>query len=277
VDIQRLIPTDSLVSCAQNGTTVTQEDWNRDGKIGSTVDALMMNLDNDALEKCTAMANTAFAKVCAGGGSGDGEVSTCDAPFDSNFGAKSLKLVANAGARSIEISGLIDFMQISYTSGEETTENKNSKTVIVNKYPSISTDNILNASVKANVEVLKKELDDIVNKLFMHEPKLAFCTEGRDMSQIVAKPSKANGVAATTLPDRTKTEARFPRLLDPYVSVLVKAGVSKAEVNYDKKLKDLMTSAKNDLNPIAGGIIDGNVCWMQGDAASAASTASTEN
>jgi hypothetical protein len=156
-----------------------------------------------------------------------------------------------------KIVGLIDFTKISYTAAEETTTG--------NSYSTISTASTDTAQI-ANVKTLQDDLDIIVQQMIRSNPKLAFCTEGRDMSQIYARPSATNGAAASSSrPNRTKTEARFPRLLDPYVSLVLQAGMSKARTNYEKKLKDMIDGARGDLKPSAGGIIDQNICWMPED------------
>jgi hypothetical protein len=211
-----------------------------------------------------------FAKICAGDGADPASVSTCDKPFDDNFGTKSLALEINAGARTAKVKGLLDFSKISYsTIGAETSTNGK----ITNSYPSVTT-TIDDTTMKSNYDVLQKDLDAVVQRMTTINPRLTFCTEGRDLSQIRARsaPSTSTGnslgignnTANANLPDRTKTEARFPRLLDPYVTVLVQSGISHARVNYDKKLKKMFDEAKESLKPRAGGIIDGNVCWMEG-------------
>jgi hypothetical protein len=212
-----------------------------------------------------------FAKICAGDGADPASVSTCDKPFDDIIGTRSLTTKIIAEGKHAEILGLMDTTKITYGVGEEkdnvgaTTTSASGRAVTTgghteNTYPSI----ILPADASNGLTLLKQDVDMVANRFLQLNPRLAFCTEGRDLSQIKARaaadPKVKNSVAGGK--DRTKTEARFPRLADPYINLILQAGVSKATVNYNKKLKDILEETKKSMKPSKGGIIDQNVCWM---------------
>ena len=265
-DIHRMVPSDSLVACAQNGATVTDKDWDEGGKIGTMVNALMLNLDNNALAICEELAMKEFSKICMGE---EGEVTTCDLPFnDENLGTKSLSVKLITPRKQAEVNGLVDFTKLMITTGKESEKKEEGKNVIVNEYPHIVLRPDGTGAIPAeyngmieSVKVLDEEIGLVVKKL-TGVTKLSFCTEGRDMSQIYARSSTSRNNKNSRLPDRTKTEARFPRLLDPYIMVLVQAGMSHSQMNYDKKLSKMIDEVKKVLKPSAAGIIDGGICWL---------------
>jgi len=256
VDVQDMVPNDSLTACRQNGQSVTKEDWLITGKVGSIVQGVMLDVDNRMLEICQELATEAFGQLCTGDKSTGIDEMTCDLPFQDDFGTTTLAKTENQTARTAEITGLIDFSKISYTSGS-TAAGATETSDVTNNYPTIST------SVSGTVETgvfakFKSQLEMVTEQFRTLDPRVSFCTEGRDLSQV---KSRTDG---QTTGDRTKTEARFPRMLDPYITLILQAGVSHASVNYDKKLAGMVEELEKSkaLKPGPGGIIDANICWV---------------
>jgi hypothetical protein len=81
---------------------------------------------------------------------------------------------------------------------------------------------------------IKGKIDNMIS-LLTTDTKLRFCTQGRDMSQIVGGAR-----------DSAKTEARYPHLLDNFVVTIINAGKTKAAANYDKKFNELYAQAIKD-------------------------------
>jgi hypothetical protein len=101
---------------------------------------------------------------------------------------------------------------------------------------------------------------------------LKFCTQGRDLSQIMARAERGRDLNVNNRRNSSvngkqmKTEARFPRLMDEVIDKIIKSGLMKAQDNYLAKLTEMTTTYNEkmrDQEQTGEGYIDESmgICW----------------
>ncbi len=236
-----MCPTDRIrPSCSEGGTFDEDRVWD-------IVEGIFLNIDNNMLAKCQAVAETQMINIC-------GDAFSCDVQFgrDKNFGAESLAL-NTVKADELEIIGLVDFNKITVEHNQVPTTNRldfamptiNFEGGMEGMFSELSNRNL--ESVKNKIQMVLAQLSD--------DPKLSMCIYGRDMRQI-----RGTREAAVD----NMTTARFPRLLDSFARVIIDAGLKQAKSNYDVKFNSLMKEAMSKMTTIQNASKDisgGGMCY----------------
>ncbi|MDR3208841.1 MAG: hypothetical protein LBT45_03260, partial [Rickettsiales bacterium] len=249
-----IIPPEKLVSCMKNGETITANDWTETGKIGNMVMGIMLNADNEALNVCTVAAAKQVMTLCSVDGAGysdedleaasPGMLADCDAAFAginslNGFGAGDAAKVHELVGQKTKLVGLIDFTNFNLTKPGESVEADSDE-----YYPHFTFTEMSGASAKISNDAAKGIIRTIRSRIDnMLEGKdgqtLKFCTQGRDLSQIMARDKRgrvAGNAAQREQAKTNKSEARFPNLLDTVVENILHSGLRKAKSLYNVQL-----------------------------------------
>ena len=222
--IREMCPLDKLVGCQENGQAAAWE------TIDSVIQGIYLDIDNSMLNNCRNLVNAKMVEIC-------GDEGECLAFDDDNtIGADSLtSYKANDG--SFVIEGLLTFGNVKVKETQSTADN-----VKFGKYEldiSGYSDNIKNvdgtSAVKERVLSTLQSTQNKINQkiaLLTSDSKIMMCVNGRDMKQIRGRESK--------------TEARFPNLLDSSIMVIINSGLDKAGKNYAKKYDELLAKAMEE-------------------------------
>lgn len=224
VAIRDMCPLDKLVGCQENGQAAAWE------TIDNIVQGIYLDVDNSMLNNCKNLVNAKMVEIC-------GDEGECLAFDDDNtIGADSLtSYKANDG--SFVIEGLLTFGNVKVKETQSTADN-----VKFGKYEldiSGYSDNIKNvdgtSAVKERVLSTLQSTQNKINQkiaLLTSDSKIMMCVNGRDMKQIRGRESK--------------TEARFPNLLDSSIMAIINSGLDKAGKNYAKKYDELLAKAMEE-------------------------------
>ena len=101
---------------------------------------------------------------------------------------------------------------------------------------------------------IKRDIDRVSQQLILN-PKIQGCTEGRDLSQITGGTRGAEN----------RTTARFPRLLDQSLDMIIMSGLTTADNNYRKQLAKMRDEAETSIiEKITATVVQvGEVCWRK--------------
>jgi len=228
--IHEMCPVDSLVTCKaynkDQGKEFTMDD------IDKIVMGLYLNIDNKALENCQKLVENKMTEIC-------GSTSDCNRfASDDTIGTGSLRSVKDGNI--YRITGMISFGSIKVGDGHTT---DNGETLEFGKIG--VTDYMANARANNQdvpeyetiLNTISAELNDIagsVNRvidMIASDPQIQFCVNGRDLSQI--DPNA----------ERTKTNARFPHLLDQVKMQIAIAALRQAQTNYQAKYNEYLADA----------------------------------
>lgn len=222
--IRDMCPLDKLVGCQENGQAAAWE------TIDNIVQGIYLDVDNSMLNNCRNLVNAKMVEICGG----EDECLAFD--DDNTIGADSLtSYKANDG--SFVIEGLLTFGNVKVKETQSTADN-----VKFGKYEldiSGYSDNIKNvdgtSAVKERVLSTLQSTQNKINQkiaLLTSDSKIMMCVNGRDMKQIRGRESK--------------TEARFPNLLDSSIMAIINSGLDKAGKNYAKKYDELLAKAMEE-------------------------------
>ncbi len=224
VAIRDMCPLEKLVGCQENGQAAAWE------TIDNIVQGIYLDVDNSMLNNCRNLVNAKMVEICGD----EGECLAFD--NDNTIGADSLtSYKANDG--SFVIEGLLTFGNVKVKETQSTADN-----VKFGKYEldiSGYSDNIKNvdgtSAVKERVLSTLQSTQNKINQkiaLLTSDSKIMMCVNGRDMKQIRGRESK--------------TEARFPNLLDSSIMAIINSGLEKAGKNYAKKYDELLAKAMEE-------------------------------
>ena len=222
--IREMCPLDKLVGCQENGQAAAWE------TIDNIVQGIYLDVDNSILNNCRNLVNAKMVEICGG----EDECLAFD--DDNTIGADSLtSYKANDG--SFVIEGLLTFGNVKVKETQSTADN-----VKFGKYEldisgySNQIDKVDGTSaVKERVLSTLQSTQNKINQkiaLLTSDSKIMMCVNGRDMKQIRGRESK--------------TEARFPNLLDSSIMAIINSGLDKAGKNYAKKYDELLAKAMEE-------------------------------
>lgn len=224
VAIRDMCPLAKLVGCQENGQEAAWE------TIDNIVQGIYLDVDNSLLKACQNALSAKLIEIC-------GEGDECMAFDDDNvIGSDSLtSYKANDG--SFVIDGLLTFGNVKVRETESTSDN-----VKFGKYEldiSDYSNQIKNTSgtsaVKERVLSTLQSTQNKINQkiaLLTSDSKISMCVNGRDMKQIRGRESK--------------TEARYPNLLDSAIMTIINAGLDKAGKNYAKKYDEMIAKVMEE-------------------------------
>jgi len=222
--IREMCPLEKLVGCQENGQAAAWE------TIDNIVQGIYLDVDNSILNNCRNLVNAKMVEICGG----EDECLAFD--DDNTIGADSLtSYKANDG--SFVIEGLLTFGNVKVKETQSTADN-----VKFGKYEldisgySNQIDKVDGTSaVKERVLSTLQSTQNKINQkiaLLTSDSKIMMCVNGRDMKQIRGRESK--------------TEARFPNLLDSSIMAIINSGLDKAGKNYAKKYDELLAKAMEE-------------------------------
>lgn len=224
VAIRDMCPLEKLVGCQENGQAAAWE------TIDNIVQGIYLDVDNSMLNNCRNLVNAKMVEICGG------EDECLAFEGDNVIGADSLtSYKANDG--SFVIEGLLTFGNVKVKETQSTADN-----VKFGKYEldisgySNQIDKVDGTSaVKERVLSTLQSTQNKINQkiaLLTSDSKIMMCVNGRDMKQIRGRESK--------------TEARFPNLLDSSIMAIINSGLEKAGKNYAKKYDELLAKAMEE-------------------------------
>lgn len=238
--INRMVDTDSLLSCQQNGVRKSMDD------INDMIQGIMLGIDNSMLSACQTAVDAKMTEIC-------GDTFGCEAAFenDTNYGTEGMAINMDS-ADELHIVGMLDFSVLE----KSMTDRLSTETALKNWS---SAD--YNASGSKYLNVSKANAGNIVSKINLvigmlaSDAKVSQCVNGRDMSQIRR---------SATRDTVDMTRARYPKILDSYMKTIMNSGLSVAKNNYNVKKEELLKEAVNKVTEIqkaANDISGGGMCY----------------
>ena len=222
--IRDMCPLEKLVGCQENGQAATWE------TIDNIVQGIYLDVDNSMLNNCKNLVNAKMVEIC-------GSEDECLAfEGDNVIGADSLtSYKANDG--SFVIEGLLTFGNVKVKETQSTADNvKFGKYELdISDYSNQISKVDGTSAVKERVLSTLQSTQNKINQkiaLLTSDSKIMMCVNGRDMKQIRGRESK--------------TEARFPNLLDSSIMAIINSGLDKAGKNYAKKYDELLAKAMEE-------------------------------
>lgn len=229
--IHDICPVDSLVVCKANNPKFSMDD------LDSMLMGLYLNIDNSAMEQCQNLVDEKMAEIC-------GSTTDCNKfAADDTIGTGSLR--SQKDGTTYRVTGMISFGSIKMgdASGKTVEKIGEKETVLapgeigVDSYMAeVRTRNAGVANAEGIFSSIEEELNNIagtINRtitMIEQDPKIQFCVNGRDLSQIT-------GAAGA------KTSARFPNLLNQVKMQIAVAALRKAQDNYNAKLNEAISEA----------------------------------
>ena len=220
--IRDMCPLDKLVGCQKDGQDAAWE------TIDNIVQGIYVDIDNSMLNNCVNLVNAKMIEIC-------GDDNACF-EGDDVIGSDSLTSY-KAKNGSFVIEGLLTFGNVKVRETQSTADN-----VKFGKYELDISDysNQIHkvdgtSAVKERVLSTLQSTQNKINQkiaLLTSDPKIMMCVNGRDMKQIRGRESK--------------TEARFPHLLDSSIMAIINAGLDKAQKNYAKKYDELLAEVMEE-------------------------------
>ena len=216
--IHDMCPLAKLVGCQENGQDATWE------TIDNIVQGIYLDVDNSMLTTCKNLVNAKMVEICGG-------EDECLAFEDDNvIGADSLTSY-KASDGSFVIDGLLTFGNVKVRETESTSDNvKFGKYELdISDYSNqIKNENGTSAVKERVLSTLQSTQNKINQKiaLLTSDAKISMCVNGRDMKQIRGRESK--------------TDARYPNLLDSSIMAIINSGLDKAGKNYAKKYDEMI-------------------------------------
>ena len=224
-----------LVVCKANNPKFSMDD------LDSMLMGLYLNIDNSALDNCQEIVDNKMAEIC-------GSTTDCNVfATDELIGTGSL--FSQKDGDIYRVTGIISFGNIKMGSAS-TTKDEDEKLqpgqIGVKEY--LTNLRAKNGDVKdssAIISSIESELENIAGtinrtiELIELDPKVQFCINGRDLSQITGKKND-------------KTTARFPNLLNQKKVQIAASALRKAQDNYNAKFQQLVAEATKDADADLG-------------------------
>lgn len=231
--IHGLCPLDKLVVCKKNNKDFKMED------IDSMIMGLYLNMDNKALDNCQKLVEDKMMEVC-------GSTTDCNRfASDETIGTGSLRSVKDKNI--YRITGMISFGAIKVGNGSTTDGGKQldwGKIGVTDYMKNARNEKNNPAKIRdrdAILTTIEMELTDIsenVNRvidMIASDPKIQYCVNGRDLTQITGPES-----------ERTATTERFPNLLNQVKMQIALAALRQAQTNYQAKYNEYLAAATKD-------------------------------
>jgi len=224
--IHEICPIDKLVVCKQTNPNFKMSD------LDSMLMGLYLNIDNKALENCQNLVDEKMLEVC-------GSTTDCNAfAADDTLGTGSLNYQKDGNVH--RVAGRINFGKIKLG----TSANDAGIVDIKDYVDYLSEAQVVPAEYVGVADSVLYELENIqgtINRainLIEQDPKIQFCINGRDLSQIKGTSRTARGKKVSE-----KTEARFPNLLHQIKIQIAAAALRKAQNNYNVKYNEYVAKA----------------------------------
>ena len=228
--IHDICPVDKLVVCKQANPDFKMTD------LDSMLMGLFLNIDNQALNNCEDLAEKKMLEVC-------GSTMDCNIlAADESLGAGSVRLQKDGDV--YRVTGMISFGNIKLAGLEDEKKGLKPGEVVVEDYiKELKNNNEGVPNSAAIIDTIEQELKNIsgtINRtisLIESDPKIQYCINGRDLSQINGKNNRKGG---------NTTTARFPNLLYQYRTMIGLAALRQAQDNYNKKVEEKIAEASKN-------------------------------
>lgn len=230
--IHDICPIDTLVVCKQANPKFSMDD------LDSMLMGLYLNIDNSALDQCQELVDERMIELC-------GSTTDCNRfAADDVIGTGSLR--AQKDKDVYRVTGMISFGSIKMGNASGTMIDNAKTGGVVLKPGEIGVQEYIEKVRERNtkfdaegiISSIEEELNNIAGtinrtiEMIEQDPKIQFCVNGRDLSQI----KKGGG----------KTAARFPNLLNDVKMTIAVSALRKAQENYNKKLTEEIAKATKD-------------------------------
>lgn len=248
--IHEMCPIEKLVACKKDGKDFSM------AELDSMLRGLYLNIDTTLSQACEDLVDAKMIEIC-------GSTSDCNRfAADDYIGTGSL--ASQKDGDIYRITGMISFGSINIgtpstakplkVDGKEDdvgnlTSKDGGEVLAVGKigitdYMDKALKNSENVGVPnkdAIVQSINAELNNIAGKinrvidLIESDQKIQYCVTGRNLKQILGPGA-----------EKTKTDERFPNLLDKVKMQIAVAALNKASDNYNKKLQEYIAKATAD-------------------------------
>ena len=248
--IHEMCPIEKLVACKKDGKDFSM------AELDSMLRGLYLNIDTTLSQACEDLVDAKMIEIC-------GSTSDCNRfAADDYIGTGSL--ASQKDGDIYRITGMISFGSINIgtpstakplkVDGKEDdvgnlTSKDGGEVLAVGKigikdYMDKALANSENVNVPnkdAIVQSINAELNNIAGKinnvidLIESDQKIQYCVTGRNLGQILGPNA-----------EKTKTDERFPNLLDKVKMQIAIAALNKASDNYNKKLQEYIAKATAD-------------------------------
>ena len=224
-----ICPLDKLVVCKQNNPKFSMDD------LDSMLMGLYLNVDNAALENCQNIVNTKMLEVC-------GSTTDCNVfAADDTIGAGSLRNQKDGNI--YRVTGMISFGSIKMGDANTVTKDDSKELspgqIGVSEYIKTARGKNLGVTDAAAIlDTIDAELNNIAGtinrtiELIEQDPKVSYCVNGRDLSQITGRAEQ--------------TTARFPNLLNQTKMLIAASALRKAQDNYNAKFNSMIADTTKD-------------------------------
>jgi hypothetical protein len=234
--IHEICPIDKLVVCKQANPKFSMSD------LDSMLMGLYLNIDNSALETCQQLVDEKMTEIC-------GSTTDCNKfAADDTMGTGSLR--SQKDGNIYRVTGMISFGSIKMGEASARTTDgddilKPGEIGVADYIANVKSRFSNEEGASAIIPTIEEELNNIAGtinrtiEMIGQDPKIQFCITGRSLDQITGKKG-------------TKTEARFPNLLNQVKMQIAIAALRQAQDNYNKKFNEEVTKAsKNASTDIA--------------------------
>ncbi|MDR0967701.1 MAG: hypothetical protein LBL75_02620 [Rickettsiales bacterium] len=226
-----ICPLDKLVVCKQDRPDFSMKD------LDSMLMGLYAQIDNAALSNCQNLVKTKMQEIC-------GSTNDCNKfAADDIMGAGSLSYQKKGS--DYVIQGLMSLGNVSVGSALDP---KSAGVVDVTDYMKNVKRIGANSGYTDAAKRVENELTSIqgtinrVIELISADQQVRYCVEGRDLSQITGQAG-------------TKTQARFPNLLNEYKQMISESALAKARDNYVKKYAEVVAQAAKEADTDTANLI----------------------
>lgn len=225
--IHEICPIDKLVVCKQANPKFSMSD------LDSMLMGLYLNIDNSALETCQQLVDEKMTEIC-------GSTTDCNKfAADDTMGTGSLR--SQKDGNIYRVTGMISFGSIKMgEASAKTTDGDNilkpGEIGVADYIANVKSRFSNEEGASAIIPTIEEELNNIAGtinrtiEMIEQDPKIQFCITGRNLDQITGKKG-------------TKTEARFPNLLNQVKMQIAIAALRQAQDNYNKKFNEAVAEA----------------------------------
>ncbi len=250
--IHDICPIDTLVVCKANNPNFSMSD------LDSMLMGLYLNIDNAFVENCQNLIDAKMMEVC-------GSTTDCNSfVMDDLLGTGSLR--SQKDGTTYRVTGMISYGSIKMgMASTNVTDNhkllKPGQIGIADYLEQVREKNKDVPNAENIIATIEEELNNLAGsinrtiEMIEMDPKIQYCVSGRDLTHITGKEGE-------------KTQARFPNMLNQVKMQIATAALRQAQLNYNKKLNDMVTSAAKDASadvaqylcqmlPTTGGVVPG--------------------
>jgi hypothetical protein len=272
IEIRRFIQRENFAgvpSCRVNGHIPA--DFN--DRLDDMAMGIFLQIDNAAMDICIAAIDSALNEVCF-------DDPVCAAPFEDVIGNNFLSLDTTRPGE-VRLEGLIEFnwFMVNNPITVDSITARPTAGQQASGFPSVGIRDadvltppltIVTGNAKGRSETNAIRVAEGINMVlinFLGRPDVQGCVIGRDLSQAtgVSAADRANARGRDE-PQGRVTQARFPRLADASVNMLIRMGLNTVEDSYldhlEQRQRDAIKAIMEKRESPDALVDDGTVCWI---------------